>query len=250
MARQFGFRSANPALKKNPFAQVTAGLSGGVMSIEGTVNKTALSLAILIVSASWTWNLGMAGEPFMAMVTVGLLGGFIIAMITLFKMHLAPYTVPLYAALEGLALGGISVGFEMSYPGIASQAVFLTFGTLGALLLAYRTGLVRATEKFKLGVFAATGGIAVIYLLNFVVGLFGASIPLIHSSGSFGVLFSLAVVVIAALNLVLDFDFIEQGAAYGAPRYMEWYGAFSLLLTLVWLYMEILHLLAKLQSRD
>jgi len=250
MARNFSFRSANPALKKNPFTKVTAGFKGGVMTVEGTANKTALSLMILILSASWTWNLGMAGEPFMGLVMAGFIGGFIVALITVFKMHLAPYTTPLYAALEGLALGGISVGFEMRYPGIASQAVFLTFGTLGALLLAYRSGLIRATEKFKMGVFAATGGIAVIYMLNFVMGFFGASIPLIHSSGTFGILFSLAVVVIAALNLVLDFDFIEQGAVYGAPKYMEWYGAFSLLLTLVWLYMEILHLLSKLQSDD
>ena len=250
MARNFSFRSANPALKKNPFTQITAGFRGDVMTIEGAVNKTALSLIVLILSASWTWNMGMAGEPFMGIVMAGFIGGFVVAMITLFKMNLSPYTTPLYAALEGLALGGISVGFELRYPGIASQAVFLTFGTLAALLLAYRSGLIRATEKFKLGVFAATGGIAIIYFLNLVMGFFGGSIPLIHSSGTFGILFSLAVVVIAALNLVLDFDFIEQGAAHGAPKYMEWYGAFSLLVTLVWLYMEILRLLAKLQSDD
>ncbi|MFQ5588004.1 MAG: Bax inhibitor-1/YccA family protein [Nitrospiria bacterium] len=250
MARFRDFRSANPALKKNPFADISAALRGEVMTIDGTVNKTALSLIILIISASWTWNMGMAGEPFMGWVMAGFIGGFVVAMITMFKMSLAPYTTPLYAAFEGVALGGISVAFEAQYPGIASQAVFLTFGTLGALLAAYRFGLIRATEKFKMGVFAATGGIAVVYLLNFIFGLFGGSIPLIHSSGSFGILFSCAVVVIAALNLVLDFDFIEQGAAQGAPKYMEWYGAFGLLLTLVWLYMEILRLLAKLRSDD
>ena len=144
----------------------------------------------------------------------------------------------------GLALGGISVIFEASYPGIASQAVFLTFGTLGAMLLAYRSGLIRATERFKLGVMAATGGIAHVYLLSFILGFFGVGVPLIHSNGTFGILFSLFVVTIAALNLVLDFDLIERGVQRGAPRYMEWYGAFALLVTLVWLYLEILRLLA------
>ncbi len=250
MSRRFNFRSANPALKKNPFADITAGLRGGVMTINGTVNKTALSLMILIASASFTWNMGMEGVPFTGFVMMGFVGGLIVALITIFKMHLAPYTTPIYAVLEGLALGGISVGVELQYPGIASQAIFLTFGTLGALLLAYRSGLVQATEKFKMGVVAATGGIAIVYFLSFIVGMFGVSIPLIHSSGTFGILFSLAVVVIAALNLILDFDFIEKGAAHGAPKYMEWYGAFGLLVTLVWLYLEILHLLAKLKSDD
>ncbi len=250
MNRRFNFRSGNPALKKNPFTDISAGLRGEVMTVDGTVNKTVLSLIILIITASFTWNMGMKGEPFMGLVMAGFMGGLIVAVLTIFKMHLAPYTTPIYAALEGLALGGISVGVELRYPGIASQAVFLTFGTLGALLLAYRTGVIRVTEKFKMGVFAATGGIAIVYLLSFVMGFFGASIPLIHSSGTFGILFSLAVVVIASLNLVLDFDFIATGAQQGAPKYMEWFGAFSLLVTLVWLYIEILHLLSKLQSRD
>ena len=177
------------------------------------------------------------------------IGGFIVAIATSFKKTWAPITTPVYAALEGVALGGISVIFESQYPGIVSQAVFLTFGTLAALLLAYRSGLVRATENFKLGIFAATGGIALLYLASFVLGFFGMSVPLIHSSGTWGILFSLFVVVIAALNLVLDFDFIETGVERGAPKYMEWYGAFGLLVTLVWLYLEILRLLAKLQSR-
>jgi uncharacterized YccA/Bax inhibitor family protein len=151
--------------------------------------------------------------------------------------------------LEGLALGGISVVFEATYPGIVNQAVFLTFGTLGALLIAYRAGVIRATDNFKRGVVAATGGIALLYFLSFILGFFGVSVPLIHSNGTFGILFSLFVVVIAALNLVLDFDLIEKGAARGAPKYMEWYGAFALLVTLVWLYLEILRLLAKLAAR-
>jgi len=166
-----------------------------------------------------------------------------------FRKPWAGITTPLYAALQGLALGGISVVFEARYPGIVSQAIFLTFGTLAALLMAYRSGLIKATENFKLGIVAATGGIFFIYLIGFVLSFFGVSIPLIHGSGPVGILFSLVVVTIAALNLVLDFDFIEMGAERGAPKYMEWYGAFGLLVTLVWLYLELLRLLAKLQGR-
>jgi uncharacterized YccA/Bax inhibitor family protein len=242
-------RSGNPALTADTFTSFPAFAGDEVMTISGAVNKTSLSLIILCVAASYVWNLGPA-DPFFGIFTLaGIIGGLLVAMVTLFKQTWAPFTTPLYAGLEGLALGGISVVFESRYPGIVSQAVFLTFGTLGALLAAYRSGLIRATENFKLGVVAATGGIAVVYGFSFVLGIFGISIPLIHSSGTFGILFSVFVVVIASLNLVLDFDFIEQGAERRAPKYMEWYGAFGLLVTLVWLYLEILHLLAKLQSR-
>ena len=181
------------------------------MTLSGTVNKTALSLVILLATASYTWNRGVADPWLTALMMGGFIGGFVVAMATVFKQTWVPVTTPLYAALEGLALGGISVMFETSYPGIVSQAVFLTFGTLGALLMAYRSGVIRATENFKLGVVAATGGIALVYLVSIVLGFFGVSVPLIHSSGTFGILFSVFVVVIAALNLVLDFDFIEQG---------------------------------------
>ena len=159
-------------------------------------------------------------------------------------------TAPLYALAEGLFLGGVSSLFEARFPGIVMQAVLLTFGTLFALLMAYRSGLVRATENFKLGVVAATGGIALVYLATIVLGFFGIGIPYIHESGLVGIGFSLFVVVVAALNLVLDFDFIETGVEQGAPKYMEWYGAFGLMVTRVWLYIEFLRLLAKLQSRD
>jgi uncharacterized YccA/Bax inhibitor family protein len=145
--------------------------------------------------------------------------------------------------------GGISAMFEARFPGIAAQATFGTLGTLAGLLLAYRTGLIKATENFKLGVFAATAGIALLYLVSFVMSFFGKSIPFIHSSGTWGIAFSVFVVIIAALNLVLDFDFIENGAEMGAPKYMEWYAAFGLLVTLVWLYIEILRLLSKMRSR-
>ncbi len=247
MAGHLALRSANPALRADTFARVRAGAGEGAMTIGGTVNKTALGLLILMITASWTWN--NAGPGMTGLVLLGVFGGLVVAVVTVFKKTWAPITTPLYAALEGLALGGISLGFEQRYPGIVSQAVFLTFGTLGALLLAYRSGLIKATENFKLGIAAATGGIFILYMLSFVLGFFGVSIPLIHSSGTWGILFSVFVVVIAALNLVLDFDFIEEGAERGAPKYMEWYGAFGLLVTLVWLYLEILRLLAKLQRR-
>ena len=176
--------------------------------------------------------------------------GFILAMVTVFKPTLGHITVPAYALAQGVFLGVISMIFNAQYPGIVVQAVFLTFGTLGALLLAYMSVLIKATENFKLGIVAATGGIALLYFINFIMSFFGSGIGIISSNNTMGILFSGAVVVIAALNLVLDFDFIEEGAEMGAPKYMEWYAAFGLMVTLIWLYIEILRLLMKLQSRD
>jgi uncharacterized YccA/Bax inhibitor family protein len=242
-------RSGNPTLHADTFSRAPAMPGAEQMTLGGTVNKTALSLFILLIAASYIWNRGAADPALPVWILGSVIGGFIVAIATTFKKTWAPLTTPIYAAFEGIALGGISVIFESQYPGIVSQAVFLTFGTLAALLLAYRSGLVKATENFKLGIFAATGGIALLYLASVVLGFFGMSVPLIHSSGTWGILFSMFVVVIAALNLVLDFDFIERGVERGAPKYMEWYGAFGLLVTLVWLYLEILRLLAKLQSR-
>jgi uncharacterized YccA/Bax inhibitor family protein len=180
----------------------------------------------------------------------GAIGGFVVALATIFKKTWSPFTVPIYALLEGLFLGGISRFFEDRFPGIASQAIILTLGILGALLLAYKSKLIKPTENFKLGIAAATGGIFLIYMINIIMGFFGSGIPMIHESGMIGIGFSVFVVIIASLNLVLDFDFIEQGVEQGAPKYMEWYGAFGLLITLIWLYLEILRLLAKLQSRN
>ena len=249
-------RSNNPVLNAETFRTHPTTLAvGDVMTISGTVNKTALSLLILLATASWTWSLGTTGvvegqsNPAVSWTMAGVVGGFIVALITTFKREWSPALAPAYAALEGLALGGISVFAEMRYPGIVSQAVFLTFGTLGALLLAYQSGLIKVTENLKLGIFAATGGIALVYLVGFVMSFFGTGIPMIHDSGMVGIGFSLVVVGVAAMNLVLDFDFIEQGAASGAPKYMEWFASFGLMVTLVWLYIEILRLLTKLQER-
>ena len=171
------------------------------------------------------------------------------AIITIYKKTWAPYTVSLYALLEGLALGGISQIFETEYPGIVSQAVLLTFGILAALLLLYKTRIIKPTENFKLGIAAATGGVVFVYFASFILGFFGVGVPLIHGNSNMSIIFSLIVVGIAAMNLVLDFDFIEEGSEKGAPKYMEWYGAFGLLVTLIWLYLELLRLLSKLYSR-
>ena len=249
-------RSGNPALGENTFLDVGSGQLVGsdrAMTLNGTVNKTGFLLVLITLSAAYTWSMttGPAGAAaaFPYMVT-GAIGGLILALITVFKKQWSPVTAPVYALLEGLFLGGVSAMMELRFPGIVMQAVGLTFGTLAALLLAYRSGLIKATENFKLGVVAATGGIFVLYLVNMAMGFFGHSIGFIHESGWMGIGFSAFVVVVAALNLVLDFDFIEKGVDAGAPKYMEWYGAFGLIVTLVWLYLEILRLLSKLQSRN
>ena len=174
----------------------------------------------------------------------------IFALATIFKKNWAPVTAPLYALSEGFMLGAISALAELKFPGIAFQATCMTFCTLFGLLVAYKSGLIRATENFKLGLFAAMSGIFMIYMVTWIVGLFGGSMPFIHSSGAMGIGFSAVVVVIAALNLVMDFDFIEHGAEIGAPKYMEWYGAFGLMVTLIWLYLEILRLLMKVNSNS
>ncbi|MCK5173923.1 MAG: Bax inhibitor-1/YccA family protein [Planctomycetes bacterium] len=240
-------RTANPALKADVFT--IGAFQEAPMTVNGTVNKSAVLLALVLAGAAYNWHLFNTGGAYGPVMIFGLIGGFITAIVTVFKKQWAMVTGPLYAALEGLFLGGISAVFDSRYPGIVLQAVGLTFGVLACLLFAYRSGLIKATENFKLGVVAATGGIAMFYLFSIVLGFFNVSVPLIHSSGTFGIAFSVFVVVIAALNLVLDFDFIEQGAAMGSPKYMEWYAAFGLMVTLVWLYLEILRLLAKLNSR-
>ena len=249
-------RSGNPALKPSTFLDLGTGTvtdaRGGAMTLNGTVNRTAMLLVLTLAGALYTWNIFFTGGAanLMPYILVGGLGGFVVAMVTIFKKTWAPMTAPLYAALEGLFIGAVSAVFEQRHPGIVIQATALTFGTLAALLIAYRSGLVKATENFKLGVVAATGGIALVYLASIVMGFFGHAIPMINGGGAIGIGFSAVVVVVAALNLVLDFDFIEQGVAQGAPKYMEWYAAFGLLVTLVWLYLEILRLLSKLQSRN
>jgi uncharacterized YccA/Bax inhibitor family protein len=260
-----GMRTANPLLNEKTFppplpGAARWGATAGTMTIGGTVNKcfflVVLAMLTSAVPLTAYWRTipegGGIGSPAVVMpwMIAGALGGLLTAFVLAFKVTWAPFLAPAYALLEGLFLGGISVLFEARFAGIVLQAVFLTVGTLVALLLAYRAKLIRVTENFRLGVFAATGGIALIYLATFVLGLFGVSIPYIHQSGIVGIGFSLFVVVIASLNLVLDFDFIERGAEAGAPKHMEWFAAFGLMVTLVWLYVEFLRLLSKLRSRD
>ena len=243
-------RSGNPALNSKTFEAVRLTASDQEMTLNGTVNKTGILLFILVAAASFTWE-QTARNPgaYMTWGMVGVFGGLIFALITVFKKHFAPITAPIYAALEGLFLGSISVLFEQMYPGIVIQAVALTFGTLFALLLAYKSGLIKPTENFKLGVAAATGSVFFFYLATWIMGMFGMSLGFMRGGGLLSIGISAVVVVIAALNLVLDFDFIEEGSEQGLPKYMEWYAAFGLMVTLIWLYMEILHLLSKLRER-
>jgi uncharacterized YccA/Bax inhibitor family protein len=242
-------KSSNPALSGNAFRSA-AGEFGEPMTVSGTVNKTGILLVCVMATAVWSWN-RFLGDPdgAMPLLAIGAIGGLVLAVVTIFKKAWAPVTAPIYALLEGLVLGGISVIYETRFHGIVIQAVGLTFGVLLAMLLAYRTGFVRATENFKLGVIAATGGIALFYVAELVLGFFGIHFAAINGSGGIGIAFSLFVVVIASLNLVLDFDFIERGAQSNAPKYMEWYGGFALMVTLIWLYLEILNLLGKSRRR-
>ena len=245
-------KTSNPALGENTFRDL-AGVSGETMTVSGAVNKAGILMLLCVCSAAWTWNRFFAtGDPASVapMMIVGGIGGFVLAMVTIFKKQWAGVTSPLYALAQGALLGGISAMFEMKYHGIAIQAVMLTFGTLVAMLLVYRSGLIKVNDKFRIGVVAATGGIALFYLAQFVLGFFGITFHTVNSGSPIGIAFSLLVVGIAALNLVLDFDLIEQGARYNAPKYMEWYCAFALRVTLIWLYLEVLRLLSKFRSRN
>ena len=248
-------RTANPVLNDNTFTRFQGYVEAeNLMSVSGTVNKTGLLLALVVAGALWTWYLYFQSPGNPAAVSPwmigGAIGGFILAIVTVFKQEWAPVTSPIYAVLEGFFVGALSAILEARYSGIVIQAVGLTFGTCAAMLFAYTSGLIKATQNFKLGVVAATGGIAIVYVVSLLLGLFGVRVPMIYDNGLVGIAFSLFVVTIAALNLVIDFDFIDSGARRGLPKYMEWYGAFGLMVTLIWLYIEILRLLVKLRSRD
>ena len=248
-------RTSNPALSGDAFRTTGVSTLGEGMTVSGAVNKTGILLLLCVASAAWTWNrfFGVPLEEGMAaiapLVMVGAIGGLIVAFVTIFKKEWAAITAPIYALLEGLVLGGVSAMFEMRWHGIAIQAVCLTFGTLVVMLIAYRSGLIKVTDKLRLGIVAATGGIMVFYLIQFVLGFFGFRFAAVNGSGPIGIGFSLIVVGVAALNLVLDFDLIENGARWNAPKYMEWYSGFALMVTLIWLYLEMLRLLSKFRER-
>lgn len=246
-------RSSNPALVTNPFSGFGVVSEYNSMTIRGTVGKTLILLALVLLPAVWVWRQFIFAGYNQAVVQPwmigGLIGGFILSLATIFKKNWAPITAPLYSVAQGLFLGGISSIFEKSYPGIVMQAVSLSIATLLVMLGTYQAGWIRPTERFKWGVVAATGAIAVVYLVSIVLGFFSINVPFITGSGVFSILFSVFVVGIAALNFILDFDFIEKGSRAGVPKYMEWYGAFALMVTLIWLYIEILRLLAKINDR-
>jgi uncharacterized YccA/Bax inhibitor family protein len=250
-ATQF-LKTSNPALSRGTWDVAGQHIGyGPTMTISGTVNKTGVLMLCVAATAVWTWNQFFTNGPAAVggYTMIGLFGGLIFALATIFKKEWSPFTAPAYALLEGLLLGGISAMFESRYHGIAIEAVALTFGTCFCMLLAYRAGIIRPTQRLTLGIVAATGGIALVYFASMILGLFHIQIPGIFGSGPIGIVFSLVVVGIAALNLILDFGMIEEGASRGAPKYMEWYGAFGLMVTLIWLYLEMIRLLGKLNDR-
>ncbi|MDF7816082.1 Bax inhibitor-1/YccA family protein [Runella sp. MFBS21] len=243
---------ANPTLSEKSFIKAAQeGVGQSAMTVQGTVNKIIIMGALVIASAAASWFLLVANPGLIMPLAIGgSIAGLVVALILAFKQHLAPTLAPLYAVVEGVFVGAITLVFESMYPGIGMSAALLTFAILAGMVGLYKAGVIRATPTFKRVIFAATAGVAIFYLVAMVLRMFSIDVPLIYDSGWFGIGFSLFVVGLAAFNLVIDLDTIEQGAAYGAPKYMEWYCAFGMIVTIVWLYVEVLRLLAKLSSRD
>lgn len=260
----------NPAVK-NFEDEFTLGMSEPRFTTTGAACKTAILLAIMAVTFFYTWNLTTAGyasgfttpttdgqlptqvdipSNVIGIALVGCFGAFFVAMFTIFWQKASPITAPIYAALEGLALGAISAGFEAKYPGIVMEAVASTFGVMAVMLFLYATKLVRPTKTFVIGILAAMFGILVVYLIDAVMRMFGTYVPVVHEGGVWGILFSVAVCAIAALSLIMDFEEIRLAAEEKAPKWYEWYAGFGLMVTLVWLYLEILRLYAKSKSSD
>ena len=247
------FKSGNPVISEKAFNQSIV-LEGEAMTVKGTINKFGVMFLMVLGAASFTWSLFYKGVNVMPWMMGSMIGGFVLALVIMFKKQWAPYLALGYALCQGLFLGAISAYFDYAFretaPGIIMQAVLLTLGTAGAMYALYAFRIIRATNTFKKVIITATAGIAIFYLISFVLRMFSIEMPYLHSNGMIGIGISLFVVAIAALNLILDFDRIEQGAAQGAPKYFEWYGAFGLLVTIVWLYLEMLRLLSKLSSRE
>jgi uncharacterized YccA/Bax inhibitor family protein len=255
-------RTANPALNDSAFEKAASGWAPPTgqphdlrvtdrMTFGGTLSATAVCAAVLMAAAFVGWN-AVEQDPFgntslPGWIFLPLIGGLGVAVLTIFKPHLARFTAPVYSALQGLLVGAISAIYNAAYDGIVLQAVGLTAAVLAIMIFLYATRIIEVTNKLRTGIVAATGAVAIVYLVSIVVSLFGGEVPMIHDAGLIGIGFSLVVVAIAAFNLLLDFDLIENGVRHGAPPYMEWYAAFGLIVTLVWLYLEILRLLAKLR---
>lgn len=249
------FESSNPTLSEKRFRDtvITNIPQGQTMTMSGTIQKFGFLLLMMMATSYYSWKEAMnAGANLTAMIIGGVLGGFVVALIISFKKDWAPYLAPIHALLEGLFIGAISAMYESMFPGLVQNAVGLTFGVGIAMYFLFTFRIIRATEKFKSVIISATLGIAIFYFLSWILGMFGIQglSNLINGNGMLGIGISLFIVAIAALNLILDFDMIEQASEYGAPKHMEWYGAFGLMVTFVWLYLEILRLLSKFRSRD
>lgn len=243
-------RTGNPTLKNTTFDRFRGqGLDNG-MTIQGTVNKTLLLLLFLMITSIYSWNAFSTNPSGASLLMIGgAIGGFVVGLVTIFIPKISPITAPIYALLQGCFIGAISAYYNTEFEGIVIQAILLTFGTLFSLLLAYKSGWIKVTQKSRLGIFAATGAIFVVYLISFIGRFFGFTVPHLHEATPIGILISVVIVIIAALNLVLDFDYIDTGAKQNVPKYFEWYAGFGLMVTLIWLYIEILRLLAKIRSR-
>jgi|SRR5699024_8754098 len=242
-------RSGNPSLRRSTFRNVESSSLNKSMTLDGVVRKSLILLILLVGSAAFSWNLYVNEGNMLPLIFGSAIGGFIVALITIFVPKASPITGPLYALLEGLLLGAISAQYAFYMDGIVMQAIILTLCVFFVMLTLYATKVIRPTRKFKNGVMIATGAIALAYLLNFILRLFGSQIPFIHDAGPIGIIISLVIVGVAAMNLILDFDFIKSAASSAVPKYMEWYASFTLMVTLVWLYLEILRLLSKLKRR-
>lgn len=248
-------KTSNPTLGEGILNRFAFSATDRPMTVQGSINKTALLLALVIAGAAFTWSKVMTSVE--SGVAVGIRGwmiggsvvAFILAIVISFRQNLAPVLSPIYAICEGLFIGAMSAYFEVMFPGLVLRAVLLTFSVMFALLFLYKMRIVKATQRFRTILMAATAGICIAYLVTFIMGLFGLKMNFMFGGGSLGLIVSLGVVAVAALNLVLDFDFIENGAESNLPAYFEWYGAFGLMVTLVWLYIEILRLLAIIAGR-
>jgi uncharacterized YccA/Bax inhibitor family protein len=247
------FKSGNPALQEKMFQNTIIIPGEDAMTQRGALNKFFFLFLMVMASASFTWSAFSQGKDVYPWMIGSAIGGFIVAMVIIFKKEWSAYLAPAYGLLEGVFVGGISAvynnAFQKVAPGIVMQAVGLTFGVVIAMYLLYQFRIIKATQRLKSIIFTATAGVAIFYLIAMVLRMFGVDMPFIHEGSNLGIIFSLVIVAIAAMNLILDFDMIDQGAAAGAPKYMEWYCAFGLLVTIVWLYIEILRLLSKFASR-
>lgn len=240
---------SNPILSERTLQRAGYQSTGGTMTVNGTIGKMAFLLALVVAAAVYAWGAPGRNQDILPFLYGGMIAGIIIAIAIFVKNEWAQYLAPAYALAEGLTLGVLSVLFHNLYNGIVYQAVGLTIGVFAAMLILYRTRIIQVTERFKSIVFTATAGIAIFYAMAWILGMFNVRIPFLHEGSTIGIIFSLVVVAVAALRLTIDFDFIEQGARQGAPKHVEWLASFGMLLTLVWLYLEILNLLAKLNRR-